>query len=242
MSEKKSFVVRHENAEQFDMLTDEQLGQLFRAMYRFSKNKTEPDFEDPMLKMLFSIIRGQIERDAEKYEEACQKNAENGRKGGRPKKNRAVSKKTQKSERFFEKPKKADSDCDCDSECECDPEPDPECEPVCDRECDRDTVRTDAQNNTAHTAQPAVRSVEDVLTLAGQLGYSWSRHEAEDFLAYNLDKGRTSGWGYAAKRWEANRRERSKPVGTPAMSYREQEKMADYLSLVNNFDDGEVPV
>ena len=58
-------------------------------------------------KMAFEIIRAQLDRDMEKYEEKCRKNSENGRLGGRPRKENENQTVLEKSERFFEKPKKA---------------------------------------------------------------------------------------------------------------------------------------
>ncbi len=233
VADKKSFVIRHENTEQFDMLDDAQLGRLFRAMYRFSVNGTEPEFDDPMLKMLFSVVRGQLERDAEKYAETCKKRAESGHKGGRP------PKKAKKANGFsvfpenFEKAKKADTECDsvCDSECECDPEtePVPACVSVCDPEPEPPEGRT---QHTAHTDTAKI-SVSGVLEIAGSLGYDWDMEEAQYFLAYNLDKGRTKGWGYAVRKWEQNRkRNQSGKKSTPQTG---QADMAGYLSMVNRF-------
>lgn len=238
MADKKSFVIRHENTEQFDMLDDGQLGQIFRAMYRFSVNGTEPELDDPMLKMLWSVIRGQLERDAEKYAETCKKRSESGQKGGRP------PKKAKKANGFSafpektEKAKKADSDCVCDSvcECECDPEPEPDSVPVC--ECDPEPEPPDGlTQHTAHTDTAEI-SVSAVLEIVEKLGYSWDEEETQAFLAYNLDKGRTGGWGYAVRKWEQHRRrdrDRGSQSGKQGMSAQEREKMDGYLSLVNRF-------
>ena len=119
----------------------------------------------------------------------------------------------------------------------CDSERDPDCDPVCvpDPECA-------GAHDTAHTH--ASISVENVLKLAEQFGYQWSRQEAEDFLAYNLDKGRTDGWSYAMQRWEKNRpkhgsgssrRKRAEDNMTPE----EIAEMNDYLGTVNRFREDE---
>ena len=50
--------------------------------------------------MAFEIIRAQLDRDREKYEKICKRNAENGKRGGRPPKE-------EKTQWDFEKPKKA---------------------------------------------------------------------------------------------------------------------------------------
>jgi hypothetical protein len=51
------------------------------------------------------MVRWQIDRDIEKYNAYAEKQAENGRKGGRPKK----ATETQKTQAFSEKPKKANT-------------------------------------------------------------------------------------------------------------------------------------
>ena len=253
MAERNSFIVRLELMEQLEMLSSEQIGTVFMAMCRYVRDGVAPEFNDPMLKMMFSFVRGQLDRDAEKYEETCRRNAENGKKGGRPRK-------TQKTERFSEKPKKADC------ECECDPEPDPDCEPVCEydpepvyeydpepvrepvRECDPvcepETACAGSQN-TAHT--PASINAQTVLQIAEQLGYDWTPKEAEEFLAYNHDRGRTDGWDWAIRKWEQNRpkysagRSRKRPA-KDTMTPEETAQMNEYLSVMNRFtEDGCFP-
>lgn len=83
MAGKKSFVLYTDNAEQFQMLSDEQAGKLIKAIFCYSENKIMPDFADGMLTMAFSFIKGQIDRDSEKWEETRKKRAEAGRKGGK---------------------------------------------------------------------------------------------------------------------------------------------------------------
>lgn len=99
--DKVSFLIYLEYEEHFNLLTDKQLGQLIRAIMEYEKTRVEPKLSGTV-KMAFSFIKAQLDRDREKYESKCAKNKENGAKGGRPK-NRTVSEKT---ERFFRKPNK----------------------------------------------------------------------------------------------------------------------------------------
>lgn len=101
--EKISFLIYLDYEEHFNLMTDEQLGKLIRAIMEYEKTRIIPEL-DGMVKMAFSFIKAQLDRDREKYEDKCAKNRENGKKGGRPKQNQTVIKKT---ERFSRKPNKS---------------------------------------------------------------------------------------------------------------------------------------
>lgn len=97
---KNSFLIYLDYEEQFNLLTDEQIGQLMRAIMKYEKTREEPKL-DGMLKMAFSFIKAQLDKDRAKYEEKCEKNKQNGARGGRPKTKQMDNKKT---ERFGRKP------------------------------------------------------------------------------------------------------------------------------------------
>lgn len=227
---KKSFIIRLENVEQFNMMTDEQCGKLLKAMCKYVDTGEVEDLHDTMVSFAFSFFKGQIDRDAQKYEEKCKANTENGKKGGRPRKTERFQEKPKETERLFSKPTKTlpDSDPECDTEPETDPDSDPVCEPDCD---------THAKENTAHTAQRKRMDLQGVLDLSKNLGYTWTKQEAIDFLAYNIDKGRTEGWGFAVQRWEANRSRHDQSTGKDKAAA--EEKASKYMCLVNRFkEDG----
>ena len=83
--DKNSFLIYLDYEEQFNLLTDEQVGQLMRAIIKYEKTGNVPELEG-MLKMAFSFIKTQLDRDREKYNKKCEQNRENAKKGGRPKK------------------------------------------------------------------------------------------------------------------------------------------------------------
>ena len=89
MEKKKSFLIYLDYEKHFELLTDEQLGQLIRALIEYEKTKKIPQL-DGMSKMAFSFIKTQLDRDRALYEEKCKKNRENGTQGGRPRKNQTV--------------------------------------------------------------------------------------------------------------------------------------------------------
>lgn len=79
----QNFVVFTELEQQAAGLSDAQMGQLFRAMFRYHRGEA-PDFRDPMVELAFAFVRPAMDRNREKYEETCRRNRENGKKGGRP--------------------------------------------------------------------------------------------------------------------------------------------------------------
>ena len=245
MAERNGFIVHEESFRSFERLSDERLGRLFRAMYHYASGEPAQAFpEDEVLDIIFENIRDRMDRDAVRYEETCKARSEAGKKGGRPQKANGFSEKAKKANGFFEKQTKAKK-AKC--ECECEPDPVPECE--CECGCEPDPVRKapDPTHNTPHSAEDL--TVEWVLAFAAQCGYSWTSGEAEKFIAFNRDRGRTDGWDFAVEKWEEQRVLRGKREARgnrgsgcgrkPAMSAREQAEMDDYLSCVNRFKEDE---
>lgn len=83
-SSKDSFILYTDYKQHIELLTDEEAGQLFRALFEFVEAGTIPPFTG-QLKMCFSFISAQIRRDKEKYIDICNKRAEAGRIGGKQK-------------------------------------------------------------------------------------------------------------------------------------------------------------
>jgi hypothetical protein len=85
--------------------SDEERGRIMTAMLIYSTTGESPAF-DGNERFIWPTIQAQIDRDAAAYQEKCEKNRANGAKGGRPPKNQMVIPET---ERFLEKPKKANT-------------------------------------------------------------------------------------------------------------------------------------
>ena len=80
-NKRKGFVLYFDQIEQVDMLSDEEAGQLFKALFSCNSDKNPPPcFKNPLIQMCFSVIYAQMRRDAEKYEQKCERMAENARK------------------------------------------------------------------------------------------------------------------------------------------------------------------
>ena len=227
-TERKSLLVHLDKRETLEMLDDVQAGKLFKMLLSYADDGTVPDVDDQVVRIVFSLMRQQMDHDAERYAETCQKRAENGRKGGRPK---GSSEKAKKANGFlaFEnkakeskekqtKAKKPDTDTDT--------ETDTDTVTVCD--CVTPRVRAREDTHDTHAAP----SEAEVIQLARSKGYVWDIGEASAFLAYNLDRGRTDGWEFAVQKWEENRAaHRKQRKQSPASDPLESK----YLSLVNQF-------
>lgn len=111
MAEKQSVILYHDWFSVFESLPGDEVKELILAIIKYSQNGTEPEFNSSNLNIAWKFIEIALRKDNEKYIEKCVRNAENGKKGGRPKK-QTLSEKTEKTEWVFEKPKKADNNND----------------------------------------------------------------------------------------------------------------------------------
>ena len=111
-TEKKSFVIYNDWEEALSFFTDAETGEIFRALFRYAKDGELPEFSHNSLNAVFSFMRSALDRDRKAYEARCQKNRENGSKGGRPKKPNGFEENPKKPNGYFEKPKKPDNDTD----------------------------------------------------------------------------------------------------------------------------------
>lgn len=68
----------------FTLLSNEKAGQLVKDMFRYAEDGTTPVYQDELM-YLWPVFQSQMDRDMEKYDQRCQRNRENGKKGGRPK-------------------------------------------------------------------------------------------------------------------------------------------------------------
>ena len=104
---KKSFILYCDQRGIFDKLPDEYAGRLIKHIFAYV-NDEEPETDDLVITMAFEGIKTALKRDLQKYHNYIEKQRVNGKSGGRPRK----ANETQKTQAFFEKPKKADSDSD----------------------------------------------------------------------------------------------------------------------------------
>ena len=108
--DKDGFVLYKSHFAPISTLSDEQLGRLFRAVYRWQiegEAETEPD-----IAMAFGFLVNQFRIDKDKYLMRCEQNQENGKLGGRPKKTVWLS----ENQSVYEKAKKPDNEKDNENE------------------------------------------------------------------------------------------------------------------------------
>lgn len=87
MKKPKGFFTYFHMSEMLEVLTDNQAGRLYKALLRYGDNGELTDFSDDQpLMMAFIMMRKEIDINVEKYNKTCERNRENGKKGGRPKK------------------------------------------------------------------------------------------------------------------------------------------------------------
>lgn len=80
MADPKYFMVYFDCKQHIDMLSDQQAGQLFKALFEFAVSGKKTGLSDGMVKMAFSFMTAQIKRDLSSYHEKCEKNRLNALK------------------------------------------------------------------------------------------------------------------------------------------------------------------
>ena len=87
MKKPKGFFTYFHMSDVIGLLSDEQAGRLYKALMRYGDTGELPDLSDDLpLNMAFSLMKKEIDVNVERYNERCERNRENGKNGGRPKK------------------------------------------------------------------------------------------------------------------------------------------------------------
>jgi len=85
--DKKSFVLYADYSEHVALLSDEEAGMLFKAIFAYVKGEKNIKLS-PIVSMAFSFIKAQLDRDMGKWEEIRKKRAIAGSLGGKAKGNK----------------------------------------------------------------------------------------------------------------------------------------------------------
>ncbi|MBQ8309898.1 MAG: hypothetical protein IJX80_02670 [Clostridia bacterium] len=120
-NERNSFLLYLNFGKQLRKLSVEERGELITAIFDYEEHGHIETELSPRVDLVFSFIADTLDRDRKAYEARCEQNRENGKRGGRPPKKQTEAetdnrfpKKSEKTEGFSEKAKKADNDNDID--------------------------------------------------------------------------------------------------------------------------------
>jgi hypothetical protein len=111
---KDSFLIYTCHYPSLQLLSLEEKGILLDAIYLYHIDGSEPNLASDTIKLAFSFLKQQFDRDAEKYSKIVERNRQNGKVGGRPK-NPVGYLDTLGFQRNPVKPQKADNDNDNDN-------------------------------------------------------------------------------------------------------------------------------
>ena len=85
MKKPKGFFTYFHLFEIIDKLSDAQAGRLYKALMRYGDTGELTDFcDDLACDMAYTLMKGEIDINFERYNEVCEKRREAGKKGGRP--------------------------------------------------------------------------------------------------------------------------------------------------------------
>ena len=214
MISKKSFPMYCDYHDLFDALTDDQAGQLIKAVFAHENGGT-PALEG-MLHGIYMLIANQLDRDRDKYTQTCARNRKNGSKGGRPVKAAQTQADVPVAPGYPHKPQKPDTDTDTGTGTGTDTDTDTD---MC---VERPCAGAHTGANAPHThKRPAVRSLFREPDLEEVSAYCLAQKlsvDAQRFIDYYASKGWMVGsspmkdWQAALRNW--NKGERAAPDKT----------------------------
>lgn len=200
------FLAYHSYLNALEPLGEAERGRLFTALLTYSSTGQVPPLPGNE-RFIFPMMKGDIDRSTAAYQEVCQRNHENGKKGGRPRKAAAEQTQNPENPSGFSKTQKSQSECECKGECEGKGE----------GECKGDG------ESTSSAAKPR-RARPEHPTEADAIAYFTSQgsnpQEAQHFCDYYTANGWRVGknpmkdWKAAARNWIKN----TPLYGAPASS------------------------
>ena len=102
MATPKSFLIHMDTEPMLKILSPEEVGLLFLSLFEYVRERKLPEGLPPTAMVAFWGIKHHVDHDLEHYNEICQRNLVNGKKGGRPKKVHSISE--EETQVVFEKP------------------------------------------------------------------------------------------------------------------------------------------
>lgn len=89
---KDTYIVFGEWEDNLVDLTQEEKGDILDALFAYWRRREKPNFKDRGLRSVWRPMEGAINRSIEAYDNQCENNRENGKKGGAPKGNQNARK------------------------------------------------------------------------------------------------------------------------------------------------------
>lgn len=185
-----------------DLLSDTEAGRLFKAVMHYI-NGIDDDLPGQE-KLVFTMLKAQFERDAEAYERYSQKQRENGKKGGRPKKPTGFFENPENPTVFLETQKSQDKEEDKDK----------------DKDINEDKEKEkDKEKKPSRAARFVPPSVDEVRAFVQEHGYDV---DASRFVDYYSAVGWKIGgkspmkdWKAAVRNWVARNRATARANAQP---------------------------
>ena len=115
---KDSFILFNRIKDDVDYLTNEEAGQIFKAILDYVVDGVVTEFKDRAMIMTYNKFKHEHDYNTEQYHKRVMQNRQNGAKGGRPASDKTEQNqdKATKTKRFSNKPKKADNENDNDND------------------------------------------------------------------------------------------------------------------------------
>lgn len=192
MTEMKYIMLYKDHLPTLREMEYDEVGRLVVALLQYAtEGKTDVDMKGE--KYVFSMLKAQIDRDSSVYSARCKTNLENGKKGGRPRKetdNQTVISETQENPSVFSETEKRQYK---------------------DKDKDKDNIESDAVQRKRFTP-PTVNQVSEFVRENGL-----SNVDPQQFVDFYTSKGWVVGksgmkdWKAACRNWNRNERGGSKP-------------------------------
>lgn len=221
-TKRKSVLFHLDKLETINMLSDAKAGALFKLLLRYAGGEQVEAPKDEVVRVVFSLLRQQIDHDAERYDDVIQKRSAAGKKSAALRKTasskvspvrEAVDEGVSETvdETVTETVDESVTETVDESATERVDESATETKDETVTETKDEAPVRGAKRAKRRTPRPSGRTLpvdataQDVIELAGRFGFRWDAEEALEFLAYNRERGRTDGWDYAVKQWEKHR-------------------------------------
>lgn len=76
----KAMLLHHNMIDSVMILSDEECGKLFKALFLYDVCGFDPEFEDIALRIVFAQFKNALDSNRERYESICNKRSENAKK------------------------------------------------------------------------------------------------------------------------------------------------------------------